>query len=518
MNAPNSKTPQNRLRFERELRGWSQEDLAEKVGTTQKIVSRWERGESTPLPYYRQKLCKFFGKNAAELGLIDQEETYQIPDLPTEERANEGPDTSQIAPPLQHIDTHQDEDQPLQLFIPNYTPHIVTIHIHQQAPISTSALSDEHAIIDSRMTTTLEHRHPGEIEEIVNRREFGQRAWRIGSAAFFAYHGELLERFLRALKKPSTVDGTMLIYLERHTENYWYDRHTVALASHHLIEYVLEHFLKVTSLLEEPLLPTVRTRLCSIAGGIALLVGELLFDMRCYAQARKYYTVAVEAAQEADNQALQAVSWGRMSFTWTYEGNPQAALVCVQTARHVGGQSINATTRAWLAAVEAEIQANLHERNSTLKALDEAENVEQRDRPQDCYWIHFDPSLSAGYRGVSLLRLYRPEDPQTTSFLTDAQRTLTKALDFLDPTLTRRKPNILADLAGTYIQQKEVEAACEHAIEAVILVSHIQSKVVLQRLLSRQHELDPWKYTESVQRLDAKIRPLLKTDWYQGNV
>jgi len=51
MNPTHSKTPNNHLRLERESRGWSQEDLAEKVGTSQKVVSRWERGESTPLPY-----------------------------------------------------------------------------------------------------------------------------------------------------------------------------------------------------------------------------------------------------------------------------------------------------------------------------------------------------------------------------------------------------------------------------------------------------------------------------------
>src|SRR6266567_2097439 len=381
MNSTGSKTPHNRLRFERELRGWSQEDLAEKVGTTQKIISRWERGESTPLPYYRQKLCKFFGKNAAELGLIDQEGTNQVPDPPAEERASDVTGISQEAFPLQHTDAHLDADQPIQLFIPNGTPHIVSIHVHQQAPIPTSVPSDEHAIIDSRMTTALGQERPREMEGIVNRREFGQRAWRIGGTAFLAYHGELLERFTRALKKPSTIDESMLIYLERHTEGYWYDRHTVALASRNLIDYVIEDFQKVTKLLDEPLLPTVHTRLCSIAGGIALLMGELLFDMRYYVQARKYYTAAIEAAQEADNHALQAVSWGRMSFTWTYEGNPQTVLVCVQEARHLGVQSVNATIRAWLAAVEAEIQANLHERNSALKALDGAEHVENRDRP-----------------------------------------------------------------------------------------------------------------------------------------
>src|SRR5205085_8090548 len=72
MNSTGSKTPNNQLRFERELRGWSQEDLAEKVGTSQKVVSRWERGESTPLPYYRQRLCQLFGRNAAELGFLDE--------------------------------------------------------------------------------------------------------------------------------------------------------------------------------------------------------------------------------------------------------------------------------------------------------------------------------------------------------------------------------------------------------------------------------------------------------------
>lgn len=73
MNSIGSKTPNDRLRSERELRGWSQGDLAEKVGTTQKIVSRWERGENAPLPYYQQKLIKLFGKDAAALGFRDSE-------------------------------------------------------------------------------------------------------------------------------------------------------------------------------------------------------------------------------------------------------------------------------------------------------------------------------------------------------------------------------------------------------------------------------------------------------------
>src|SRR5438045_2633020 len=62
------------LRHQRELHGWSQADLAEEVGTDQKVVSRWECGTSHPSPYFRKKLIDLFGKNAAELGLVEQPE------------------------------------------------------------------------------------------------------------------------------------------------------------------------------------------------------------------------------------------------------------------------------------------------------------------------------------------------------------------------------------------------------------------------------------------------------------
>jgi transcriptional regulator with XRE-family HTH domain len=58
------------LRHERELRGWSQADLAERVRCDTKTVGRWENGESLPRPHHRQLLCEAFGKNAEEPGLM----------------------------------------------------------------------------------------------------------------------------------------------------------------------------------------------------------------------------------------------------------------------------------------------------------------------------------------------------------------------------------------------------------------------------------------------------------------
>ena len=51
------------LKLERELRGWSQADLAEMLGLkSEKTVSRWERGITVPTMYSRSKLCEIFGK------------------------------------------------------------------------------------------------------------------------------------------------------------------------------------------------------------------------------------------------------------------------------------------------------------------------------------------------------------------------------------------------------------------------------------------------------------------------
>ena len=66
-------TPNQRLKAERELRGWSQKYVADQLGADHYYLSRWERGTASPSPYYRQKLCVLFDKNAQELGLLQEE-------------------------------------------------------------------------------------------------------------------------------------------------------------------------------------------------------------------------------------------------------------------------------------------------------------------------------------------------------------------------------------------------------------------------------------------------------------
>ncbi len=74
--------PNDRLRRERERRGWTREFVAEQIDCPEaKTVGRWERGITSPGPHYRQKLCELFEKSAEEMGLLKQvvESAWNIP-------------------------------------------------------------------------------------------------------------------------------------------------------------------------------------------------------------------------------------------------------------------------------------------------------------------------------------------------------------------------------------------------------------------------------------------------------
>jgi DNA-binding XRE family transcriptional regulator len=73
--------PNRRLKQARELRGWSQAKVAELIGTDATTVSRWERGLFLPTPYFREKLCGIFSKNAEELGLLEATQSLHQQDI-----------------------------------------------------------------------------------------------------------------------------------------------------------------------------------------------------------------------------------------------------------------------------------------------------------------------------------------------------------------------------------------------------------------------------------------------------
>ena len=73
MKKPEEATPKYLLRTMRESQGWTQEELAEKIGTTGVTISRWESGITFPSRYFRRRLSTLYGKSIQELGLLQED-------------------------------------------------------------------------------------------------------------------------------------------------------------------------------------------------------------------------------------------------------------------------------------------------------------------------------------------------------------------------------------------------------------------------------------------------------------
>jgi len=511
------------LRNERESRSWTQAQVANALRTDPKRVSEWEVGKTKPGYRYRRMLMKLFGKNAEELGFLTHEFDNEVLDENSHQYTKVTdilPQETSIAQP--DIPNTASLPQPIQLLISGGAPVYITIQVREQTPAQLYDESRTFVPVDEQPHAAAYSSHEdttipttGSGSEAVKRRDFFRETGRVivGGAAFLASRDilsdELLDRFHRALEKPSTVDTRMLTYLQTHAEGYWRDHYHASLVSSDLLDYVREHFQRIVKLLDGPMLPTARIRLCSTASETALLVGTLLFDLADYIHSREYFRASIRAAQEANHHTLQAVGWGWMSLSWTYGGNLQEALVCIQTARSLAVLSDSITVRTWLAAIDAEAQAKLHNYDACRKSLDEAERIEDSERAEQVhYWTSYDRVQFEGYEGTCYRLLYQHGNVRTYAYLTNAQLALKRALTETDPVVARLQSVFLSDLAGTYVQQKEIEEACRLAQEA-LQVNAPQSQMVVQRVLALRQELEQWKNLQDVKNLDAHLMPLL---------
>src|SRR6266566_2629837 len=93
-------------------------------------------------------------------------------------------------------------------------------------------------------------------EKLITARE--EREWTQENA-------DELERLIRTLTKPSSIDAETLRALKSTTENCWRLRVRGSIASPDLLKAVSGQYRVVAQLLQGSLLPTSRTLLCAVA-------------------------------------------------------------------------------------------------------------------------------------------------------------------------------------------------------------------------------------------------------------
>ena len=69
-----TRPPQQTLRQLRQARGWTQQQVANRLGVAQVSVWRWERGQVVPHVRTRKRLADLFGVGVVEIAFGEDEE------------------------------------------------------------------------------------------------------------------------------------------------------------------------------------------------------------------------------------------------------------------------------------------------------------------------------------------------------------------------------------------------------------------------------------------------------------
>jgi tetratricopeptide (TPR) repeat protein len=337
-----------------------------------------------------------------------------------------------------------------------------------------------------------------EEESDMNRRQALQRLGLLSAAALLGterlFSIEPWERLSRALTQSPRLDDAALDQLQAITTSYWQLR--ANMASRELMAGVLGHLRTVTDLVGTSGSTAQRTRLCSIAGEISLIAGQMAFDTNDQAAARGYYRAAAEAATEANNQSLYAVAFARSSFTYLETGDTARALAFVEKANSRPIPSEDRLIRSWIGAIRAEVHASLPDETTCQIALEQAQSQLETGVNNDRYWTGFGAARLADYRGVCYVRLGQPH--QALAILGDS-------LAQLGPQAERRRGRILADMATAHAQLGEVDEACRLAGEALAVSQRAQHSVVVPRLQRFRVTISPWQDHTAVRRFDEQL-------------
>jgi tetratricopeptide (TPR) repeat protein len=297
----------------------------------------------------------------------------------------------------------------------------------------------------------------------------------------------LYERLARALAVPSALDETAIEELHQVARTYWHLRRHIGYR--HVLPGLLGHLEGVIRLLETPQSPMVYRHLRACASEVAQYIGALYFDIQDYISAHSYYEVATQAAEEAENTTLQATSLGRKSSLFIYSGNSHKAVLILEKAQKIAASRSSVTTLAWLAALQAEAYAHVHNKDACLKSLKVSEDLLQHAPcDADQYEIPFDYLRLAGYKGVCFLRLGQPG--RALEILKEGEN-VSATLSF------RQQAIILADKADAYEQQGKIEEACDCALQA-LHIGDQKSYLLLHRLQKVLTNMEPWSNLQAV--------------------
>lgn len=262
---------------------------------------------------------------------------------------------------------------------------------------------------------------------------------------------------------------------------------------------VREQLNTLTTAMRDARSEQMHTRLCSLSADQFQLAGEVLFDTSRYTDAAHCYTLAATASKQAGDYDLWACALTRHAYVSMYEHSFSDTAPMLDAANRLAARGDRQlSTRQWVAAVRAELFAELGDFDECSRALDDAETVHDlTGQFHNGGWLRFDGSRIAEQRGACYTRLGRFDL---------AEEALTAALT--GDLTSRRRGSVLIDLAHLGVQRHDPDQTLEYASAAAELARATGSGYVAHKLRQLQRGLEPLIADSRVANLADSINAL----------
>jgi hypothetical protein len=276
-----------------------------------------------------------------------------------------------------------------------------------------------------------------------------------------------------------------------------YRRLDGAVASSDLLIPVQSHLCLAVQFLGGARITWLRQQLAAAASEGAGFTAWLSIDTGDAARAMEHYHLAVAAAQQAADPLLSAYMLGSMAALASEQGAADQALALCDTARRELARGAPPTAHTWLRTIEATALASTGDGDSAMSALHQAAVAAERTEEPDWPWLYrFGPEKVLAARGTCLLRLHEAAAAQAV--LQDAMTS---------PALsTRRRGELMVELANSRFEQRDLDDGCSLLMEAVDLARRRRSQALLARVQASRRGLDRWQDAAPVATLDAQLR------------
>jgi tetratricopeptide (TPR) repeat protein len=447
-----------RLRELRDDRGWTQQDVSERlarlawlqarerVGVNADMVAKWERGDKRPSSRYRKLLCLLFGTDEYSLGVGPVHEVTRYPSA---------------------LDTDSGT---------------LVAALGESANII-DRLGPESAILQPYVFEAWK-------EQLMRRRVL-LRAVALSPAVAF---GHLNDSHAGSPANMSII--TLISDLEELATRYCTLYHSTAPAA--LMIPVVAHLQTVSDALRNSTGSSQRALLINYAS-VSTLAGRLAFhDMGDSMSARGYFQLAHEAARQANDHVRCAHILANTAFIPASEGRYSAALDYTDGASRYLSKRSSGSLSSFVAAARSEIYTNSGYAKLALSAIDQAqEALSQEASPNEHVWFdYYDATRLSSYSGYASLYAGR---------LDEARSDLTKALKKLPRTATKQSAVTLTDLASVELRAGDLEHASRLAGNAADKLFQAGYADAVERLRKFRAAVDQWRTSDCVRKLDEKL-------------